>query len=104
MQFFSAIGGLGATQFSPPEGHYSNTLFVPPWERWRASKGDRTVIPLAADSWYEFRWPDIRYYHYAGKWQDIERLVESYKSKGLSIYTLDWTGKSLYAIKKEESQ
>jgi hypothetical protein len=104
MQFFNALEGLGATQFSPPEGHYSNALFVPPWENWRTSKGDRTVIPLAKDSWYELRWPDIRYYHYAGEWRNIETLVESYRSKGLSIYAFDWAGKRIFAIKKEEPQ
>jgi hypothetical protein len=104
MEFFNTLEGLGAAQFSPPEGHYTNALFVPPWESWRISKDDRVAIPLTKDSWYLFRWPDIRYYHYVGKWQDIEALVEAFKSKGLSIRAHDWTGKSIFAIKKEEVQ
>ena len=98
-RFFEDLEELGASMFLPVEGHYSNYLFIPPWENWHERTGDRVIIPLEQEGWYEFRWPDIRYYHYGGSWEQVEELVEAYKETGLSIYGYDWSGSNIFAVK-----
>lgn len=100
-QFFAELQDqLHALPFEPIEGHYTNYLFIPPWESWHKPKDGWTKIPLEEGGWYELRWPDIRYYHYGGDWQRIEALLETFKEKGLSLYGFSWSGDRIFAIKK----
>jgi hypothetical protein len=78
-------------QFTPDEGHYTNHLFMPPWETWQESKGEWTIIPLEYGGWYELRWPDLRYYRYSGDWAQIKALVDAYNTtKDIRVY-YNWT-------------
>ena len=99
--FYRELEQMEATRFFPAEGHYTNYLFIPPWENWQTSIQDRTRIPSESDHFYEYLWPDIRYYHFSGNWTDVAYLVETYKNLGLSIYGIKWDGQKIYAVKIE---
>lgn len=91
-KFLRDIEQFDVEQFHPAEGHYTNYLFVPPWESWHEIVGDRVKIPLEGEGWYEFRWPYIRYYTYVGDWRSIQELAETYRKQGLGISFFNVSG------------
>jgi hypothetical protein len=74
--FFRDIEQFDVEQFQPAEGHYTNYLFVAPWESWHEIVGDRVKIPLE-EGGFEFRSPHFRYYTYTGDWhtQDFRSVL-----------------------------
>jgi hypothetical protein len=84
--FFRDIEQFDVEQFHPAEGHYTNYLFVSPWESWHETVGDRVKIPLEEEgAWLEFRSPHIRYYTYTGDWHTIQVLAETYSKQGFGV-------------------
>jgi hypothetical protein len=97
-QFFQELEALGAKQFIPDEGYYTNFLFIPPWETWHEPKpdGDWVTIPLAENRWYEFRWPDIRYYQYDGDWTQVKTLIDAYNARDITVWGYNWAGETVF--------
>ncbi len=91
-EFFRDIEQFDVEQFSPTEGHYTNYLFVPPWESWHETVGDIVKVPLEGEGQYEFRWPYIRYYTYDGDWRSIDDLAETYREQGLGVSFFNVSG------------
>jgi hypothetical protein len=84
--FFRDVEQFDVEQFQPAEGHYTNYLFVSPWESWHETVGDRVKIPLEEEgAWLEFRSPHIHYYTYIGDWHSIQALAETYSKQGFSV-------------------
>lgn len=94
-RFFAALEGLGAEPFVPPEGVYSNRWFVPPWSNWWQSDSGYIRIPINARSFHEFKWPDIRYYRYAGAPERLKELVQNHSSAAAWITGYTWEGERL---------
>jgi len=94
-EFYAAVEGLDAELFVPPAGAYSNRQFVPPWPGWWHSKGDAVEIPIDDHSFYHFKWPDIRYYHYTGSAERLQELLQEYNSATVAIGSYTWEGEPL---------
>ena len=94
-RFFADLEKLSVEPFVPQEGIYSNRWFVPPWSGWWQSEGEYILIPIDEHSFYHFKWPDIRYYHYSGPAEPIRELIQGYSSAIVSIAGYTWEGEPL---------
>ena len=101
-QFFAELEMLSVNRFTPAQGYYTNNLFIPPWRSWHKGDEERTIIPLNNNSWYEFRWPDIRYYSYDANWEEIRALIDVYNEKDIKIRGFNWKGERVFWTKKKQ--